>query len=130
MQQNRSSGFFGAKPDSLLDAGLAEPAGQPENSCQCSHISLVVLMKFSEGSARGFGLCTAMVPHGGSERLPLLVGPRWRHRLLLEKAVRRFLPRFAGALQAQSAKSRGGTENATHTRVIEDRGRVCAPQGI
>src|SRR5258708_9000166 len=87
-------------------------------------------MQFSEGSARGGGFCAAVVTHAGSEQFPLLASPRWRHGLLLEKAVRGFLPRFAGALQAQSAKSRGGAENATHIRIVKGGRAVCSAKGI
>src|SRR5258708_37523470 len=130
VQQYRSSGFLGAKPSNLPNSGLAEPRGQPEDSCQRAQIGLLVLMQFREGSARGGGFCAAIVTHRGSKQFPLLAGPRWRHRLLLEKSVRRFLPRFAGSLQAQSAKPRGGAENATHIRVVKGGGEACVGKGI
>src|SRR5882762_1485758 len=130
MQQHSSCGFLGAKPSNLANSGLAEPPGQPEDSCQRAQIGLLVLMQFGEASARGGGLGAAMVTHAGSEQFPLLAGPRWRHGLLLEKAVRGFLPRFAGALQAQSAKPRGGTEHATHIRVVKGGGAIGAAEGI
>src|SRR5579871_5349916 len=75
-----------------------------------------------------------MEAHGPAEKIPLLVGPAWRHRKFAEEAAgglaRGFVRGFGVANSAYAMQTRGGTHDAAHVLLAKSRSGVRATQGV